>query len=95
MNLLILLQIGSGAHPASYPMATGGSFPGVKRPGREADNSPPSSAEVKNARSYTSTPQYVFVAWCLVKHRDNFTFTFAAHCNLLHVPVLSSFLGPD
>jgi hypothetical protein len=20
-------------------------------------------------------PQYVFVAWCLVKHRDNFTFT--------------------
>jgi hypothetical protein len=26
--------------------------------------------------SYTSTPQYVFMAWCLVKHRDNFTFTF-------------------
>jgi hypothetical protein len=46
----------------------------VKRPGREADHSPPSSAEVKNAWSYTSTPQYVFVAWCLVKHRDNFTF---------------------
>jgi hypothetical protein len=21
-------------------------------------------------------PQYVFVVWCLVKHRDNFTFTF-------------------
>jgi hypothetical protein len=20
-------------------------------------------------------PQYVFMAWCLVKHRDNFTFT--------------------
>jgi len=30
----------------------------------------------KNAWSYTSTPQYVFMAWCLVKHRDNFTFTF-------------------
>jgi hypothetical protein len=29
---------------------------GVKRPGREADHSPPSSAEVKNAWSYTSTP---------------------------------------
>jgi hypothetical protein len=29
---------------------------GVKRPGREADQSPPSSAEVKNAWSYTSTP---------------------------------------
>jgi hypothetical protein len=29
---------------------------GLKRPGREADHSPPSSAEVKNAWSYTSTP---------------------------------------
>jgi len=29
---------------------------GVKRPGREADHSPPSSTEVKNAWSYTSTP---------------------------------------
>jgi hypothetical protein len=29
---------------------------GVKRPGREADHSPPSSAEVKIAWSYTSTP---------------------------------------
>jgi len=37
-------------------------FPGVKRPGREADFSPQSSAEIKNAGSYTSTPQYVFMA---------------------------------
>jgi hypothetical protein len=58
---------------ASYPMGTGAIFLGVKRPGREADHSAPSSAEVKNAWSYTSTPQYVFMAWCLVKHRDNFT----------------------
>jgi hypothetical protein len=28
----------------------------IKRPGREADHSPPSSAEVKNAWGYTSTP---------------------------------------
>jgi hypothetical protein len=28
----------------------------VKGPGREADHSPPSSAEVKNAWSYTSIP---------------------------------------
>jgi hypothetical protein len=48
----------------------------VKRPGREADNSPPFSAEVNNAWNYTSTPQYVFMAWCLVKRRENFTFTF-------------------
>jgi hypothetical protein len=51
------VQNGSGAHPASYPMGTRGLFPlGIKRPGREADHSTPSSVEVKNAWSYTSTP---------------------------------------
>jgi hypothetical protein len=29
----------------------------------------------KNAWSYTSTLPYIFMVWCLVKHRDNFTFT--------------------
>jgi hypothetical protein len=47
---------------------------GLKRPGHEADHSPPSSAEVKNAWRYTSAPQYVFMAWCLVKHKNTFTF---------------------
>jgi hypothetical protein len=43
------VQTGSGAHPASCTMGTGGPFPGGKaRPGRDADHSPPSSAEVKN-----------------------------------------------
>jgi hypothetical protein len=43
------VQTGSGVHPAFYLMGTGGSFPGGKaRPGRDADHSPPSSAEVKN-----------------------------------------------
>jgi hypothetical protein len=37
---------------ASYPMGT----MGVKRPGRETDHSLPSSAEDKNAWSYTFTP---------------------------------------
>jgi hypothetical protein len=41
------VQTGSGAHSASYPMGTGGSFAGVKRPVREADHLPPYSAEVK------------------------------------------------
>jgi hypothetical protein len=42
------VQTGSGAHPASCTTGTGGSFPGGKaRPGRDADRSPPSSAEVK------------------------------------------------
>jgi hypothetical protein len=44
----LCVQTGSGAHPASYPMGTEGPFPGGKaRPGRDADHSPPSSAEVK------------------------------------------------
>jgi len=47
---------------------------GVKWPGRKADLSPPSNAEVKNAWSYAYTPSYVFMAWLLVKHRDYFTF---------------------
>jgi hypothetical protein len=54
-SLLNRVQNGSGAHPASYPMGTRSSFLGVKRPGREADNSPPSSAEA-NEWIYTSTP---------------------------------------
>jgi hypothetical protein len=33
------------------------------------------NAEFKNVCSYLSTPPYVFLAWCLVKHGDNFTFT--------------------
>jgi hypothetical protein len=31
-------------------------------------------------------PQYVSMAWCLVKHRDNFTFTFTSVRKLLYVP---------
>jgi hypothetical protein len=43
------VQTGSGAHPASCKMGTGGSFPeGKARPGRDADHSPRSSADVKN-----------------------------------------------
>jgi hypothetical protein len=36
--------------------------PVVKRPGREVDHSPPTSAEVKQMGIYTSTPLYVFMA---------------------------------
>jgi hypothetical protein len=35
---------------------------GVEWPDREAEHSPPSSAQVKNAWSYTSTSSYVFMA---------------------------------
>jgi hypothetical protein len=43
--------------------------PVAKRLGREADHSPPSSADVKNAWRYTSIPPYVSMEWCLIKDR--------------------------
>jgi hypothetical protein len=49
--------------------------PELKRPGSEADHSPPTGAQAKKTWTYTSTPPYVFMALCLVvKHRDKFTF---------------------
>jgi hypothetical protein len=55
----LCVQTGSGAHPASCTMGTGGPFPGGKaRPGRDADHSPPSSAEVVNEyKLYLLSPQ--------------------------------------
>jgi hypothetical protein len=45
----LCVQTGSGAHPASCTMGSGGPFSGGKaRPGRDADHPPPSSAEVVN-----------------------------------------------
>jgi hypothetical protein len=44
----LCVQKVSGAHPASYTVYAGTSFPGCKtRQGRDADHSPPSSNEVK------------------------------------------------
>jgi hypothetical protein len=42
------VQTDCGALRASYPMGTGDSFPGVRWPGREADHSPPTNAEVSS-----------------------------------------------
>jgi hypothetical protein len=48
-SFILCVQTGSGAHLASCPMGTGGPFPGGKaRQGRDADPSPPSSAEDVN-----------------------------------------------
>jgi len=64
---------------------------GVKRKELEVDHTSPSSAEIENACSYTSTPQYVFIAWCLVKHKDNFTSTKALQCSGVSPIILMSF----
>jgi hypothetical protein len=45
-SLLHVVLTDSRVHPTSYSMGTGAHSPGVKQPGREADQSPPTSAEV-------------------------------------------------
>jgi hypothetical protein len=53
----------------------------IKRPGREADHSPPSSAEVKCGGTVPPLPHTASFrsAW-LIKHRDNFTFMVLQPC---------------
>jgi hypothetical protein len=89
------VQNSSGVHPASYPMGTRGSFPG----GKVARSMKLTThlhlvLRSKIDWSYTSTPQYAFMAWCLVTHRNNFTFTFAhkrlISCMYLLICCLSS-----
>jgi len=45
-----------------------------KSPGREADSSTPSTSEVKNAGTYTSTTPHVLMVLYLLELRDNFTY---------------------
>jgi hypothetical protein len=65
-SLFHVVQTGSGVHRSSYSMGTGtgtgGSFPGVKRPGHEDDHSYPAIAEVKKKWIHTSAPPYAFMA---------------------------------
>ena len=57
-----LVQTDPVTHPASYTMRTV-SFPEVKRPGRSADHTPPSSAEVKErVQLYLYSPLWTFMA---------------------------------
>jgi hypothetical protein len=62
--LLFTTACGSALGPTQPPVqwAPGALSLRVKRPGREADHSLSSSAEVKNAWNYTSTPQYASIA---------------------------------
>jgi hypothetical protein len=68
------MALGPTQHPIQW--VPGILFLGVKQPGREADHSPPSSAEVKAwmelYRHFTNTPSW---RGAELKHRDNFTFT--------------------
>jgi hypothetical protein len=56
------LALGSTEPPIQWVPGGGAISLGVKRPGREADHSPPASAEVKKMWIYTTTPPYAFMA---------------------------------
>jgi hypothetical protein len=76
----VCFQTGSGAHPASYPMGTGGPFPGGKaRPGRDADHSPPPSAITSMACSGTAYiaiwHSVIFWFFMSISHPRNFSVT--------------------
>jgi hypothetical protein len=55
----------------------GALYLGVMWPGRKTDHSPPSSVEVKNAWSYTSTPNTPSWRGAQLQNSDNFTFIFS------------------
>ena len=56
----ILFSTGSEVDPAFYSLVIVIFFSGLRRPGRDIDYSPPSSAEVKSSWSYTSTSPVYF-----------------------------------
>jgi hypothetical protein len=88
------VQTGSGAHPASYPMGTGGSFHGGIAAG--AWSWPLTSIKCRGKRmsgAMLPLPQYGFIAWCLVKHRGNFTFTFFTYSVRTRHRQRNEFLG--
>jgi hypothetical protein len=73
LSLHCRVQNDSGAHPASYPMDSRALSLGEKRPGREADHSSPSSAEVKDCvKLYLHSP--IRLHGMVLKHRENFNF---------------------
>jgi hypothetical protein len=61
-------------NPTSYPIGTGRAFPVGKAAGEWNWPLTPSSAEVKEwVELNLHSPILSFMAWCLVKYRDNFT----------------------
>jgi hypothetical protein len=59
------LHAGTNFNPTAYKMGILSGFPGLKRLEREADNSPPSIAEVKTGGAVILLPSCVYVASCL------------------------------
>jgi hypothetical protein len=70
------MQTGSGAYPASYSVGTGALSVGDKVPVAWSCHSPSSSAEVTSTWKCAFTCLSAFMAWCMIKHRHNVTFSY-------------------
>jgi hypothetical protein len=80
------LALGPTQHPIQW--VPGALSLGVKRLGREADLSPSSSAS-----RYTSTPQCIFISWCLIgEGRLQISWTYYYESELCRGAVTVSFL---
>jgi hypothetical protein len=66
-----ILALGPAQSPIQWP--AGALSPGIKGPGREVDHSTSSSAEIKNAWSYTSIPPLRFHGTVLSHNRNTET----------------------
>jgi hypothetical protein len=75
-SLLHSVQTGSGAHPVSYSMGTGGIFLGGRAGRRESDHSLPSRAEVTNGGAIPPLPHMstlLFFTFYALLHVATFT----------------------
>jgi hypothetical protein len=72
---------GEGGFYLLYRIQTASGKPGARR---EADHSLPSSAEIRILGSKTSLLE-VFMAWCLIKHRDNLCLYYFINSCIDHV----------
>lgn len=77
MISIISKQSRQALEPTQLPLqwvSVGDFFLGIRWLMHEDEHSPPPSATVKNAWSYTTTLPYALMASWLIKHRDRFTF---------------------
>lgn len=68
---------GSHSFLSNGPVGTRDSFLAVKQVGYRTGHVASSGTEIKYAWSNTSIPSNIFMAWCILKLRDNVLFTFA------------------
>jgi hypothetical protein len=68
---LKIIHSRSDAHSGSYSLSAGRHVTCSQK--SWADYSPPSSAKVKNVWNCISIRLHAFVAWCLMKQRENYT----------------------